>query len=97
MLTVFHLPPHCPLQEIKAEKPEQPDPSSIEVVSVTEEDLPTIETPNTVNVSPLGSFNADPQSENTLVRPEDSQPPPASSPTMPVTKVQPFLQGKMLM
>ncbi|XP_056245829.1 transmembrane protease serine 3 [Seriola aureovittata] len=81
-----------PLPELKTEKPEQPDPSRIEVVSVTEEDLPTVETPNTVNVSPLGSFTTDPQSENTSAKPEEPQPPAAPSPTMPITKVQPFLQ-----
>ncbi|XP_051260251.1 transmembrane protease serine 3 [Dicentrarchus labrax] len=72
-----------PPTELKV--PEQPDPSKIEVVSVTEEDLPTVETPNTLNVSPLGSFATDPPSEN-----DSAKPPAAPSPMMPVTKVQPF-------
>ncbi|XP_042283245.1 transmembrane protease serine 3, partial [Thunnus maccoyii] len=77
--------------ELKAEA-EQPDPSRIEVVSVTEEDLPTVETPTTLNVSPLGSFAAaDPQSENDPAKPEEPQRPAAPSPSMPITKVQPFL------
>ncbi|XP_053185059.1 transmembrane protease serine 3 [Scomber japonicus] len=77
--------------ELQTEAPEQPDPSRIEVVSVTEEDLPTVETPNTVNVSPLGSFAADPQSENESTKPEEPHRPAAPSPAMPITKVQPFL------
>ncbi|KAM8858176.1 transmembrane protease serine 3-like [Synchiropus picturatus] len=61
---------------------EPPDASRIEVVSVTEEDLPVVETPTTVNVSPLGSFDSAP-----------GEPPagPDPSPGMPVTKVQPFM------
>ncbi|XP_058477332.1 transmembrane protease serine 3 isoform X2 [Solea solea] len=82
------------LSEHKTEGAEQPDPSRIEVVSVTEEDLPTVETPSTVNVSPLGSFTADSQSDNNSARPEDLQ--PAPSPTMPVTKVQPFMRDEDL-
>ncbi|AWP12681.1 putative protein similar to vertebrate transmembrane protease serine 3 (TMPRSS3) [Scophthalmus maximus] len=72
-------------------EPKAEDPSRIEVVSVTEEDLPTVETPNTLNVSPLGSFTADPPSENTSAKPVEPQSPAAPSPTMPITKVQPFL------
>ncbi|XP_037646086.1 transmembrane protease serine 3 [Sebastes umbrosus] len=72
--------------ELKA--PEQPDSSRIEVISVTEEDLPTVETPNTLNVSPLGSFA---QSEKESVKPEEPRPAAAPSPTMPITKVQPFM------
>ncbi|XP_059198293.1 transmembrane protease serine 3 [Centropristis striata] len=85
-----------PQTELKAEAPEQPDPSRIEVVSVTEEDLPTVETPNTLNVSPLGSFAADAQSVNDSAKPEEPRPPAASSPTMPITKVQPFIHGETL-
>ncbi|KAM6978155.1 LOW QUALITY PROTEIN: transmembrane protease serine 3 [Tautogolabrus adspersus] len=81
----------APPTELKTEAPEQPDPSKIEVVSVTEEDLPTVETPNTLNVSPLGSFDADAQSENEPAKPEESKPPAAPSPSMPITKVQPFM------
>ncbi|KAM7380959.1 hypothetical protein PAMP_004223 [Pampus punctatissimus] len=76
-----------PTTELKPEALEQPDPSRIEVVSVTEEDLPIVETPNTANVSPLGSFTADPQSEKESAKEGAA----ASSPTMPITKVQPFL------
>ncbi|XP_047456187.1 transmembrane protease serine 3 [Mugil cephalus] len=82
-----------PPTELKAEAPEQPDPSKIEVVSVTEEDLPHVETPNTLNVSPLGSFATDSQVEKDPAKPTDLQPQPpvAPSPTMPITKVQPFM------
>lgn len=73
---------------------EQPEPSHIEVVSVTEEDLPPVDTPTTFNVSPLGSFaaagEAQPEEEHQEV-PQEEQPP---SPGMPVTKVQPFLAGE---
>ncbi|TNN48417.1 Transmembrane protease serine 3 [Liparis tanakae] len=72
-----------PTTELKAETALQPDPSRIEVVSLTEEDLPTVETPDTLNVSPMGSFV---QSESDSTRPEA-----APSPTMPITKVQPFM------
>lgn len=84
------------IQELKTETTEQPDPSRIEVVSVTEEDLPSFETPNTLNFSPLGSFVAEPQSENDSAKPEEPQPLAATSPTMPITKVQPFIHGETL-
>lgn len=61
---------------------------------MTEEDLPTVETPNTLNVSPLGSFAADPESVNDSAKPEE--PKAAPSPTMPITKVQPFMLGETL-
>lgn len=73
---------------------EQPEPSHIEVVSVTEEDLPPVDTPTTFNVSPLGSFAAAAESqpeEEHQEEPQEEQPP---SPGMPVTKVQPFLAGE---
>ena len=76
--------------------PEQPDPSRIEVVSVTEEDLPTVETPNTLNGSPLGSFVTVLQTENSSAKPEDTRPPAAPSAIMPITKVQPFMHGEPL-
>ncbi|KAK2906424.1 transmembrane protease serine 3 [Channa argus] len=76
---------------IPAESPEQPDPSRIEVISVTEEDLPIVETPKTLNVSSLGSFAADPQSEKDSAKPEEPNPPATPSTTMPITKVQPFI------
>lgn len=69
---------------------EQPEPTHIEVVSVTEEDLPPVDTPTTFNVSPLGSFSAGaPESQ-----PEEKNQEKPSSPGMPVTKVQPFLTGE---
>ncbi|XP_049904178.1 uncharacterized protein LOC126392676 [Epinephelus moara] len=80
-----------PPTELKTEVPGQLDPSRIEVVSVTEEDLPTVETPNTLNVSPLGSFAADPESGGHPAKLEEPQPPAAPSLTMPITKVQPFI------
>lgn len=54
---------------------------------MTEEDLPVVETPNTLNVSPLGSLTGGPN-------PETDPAKPAPSPTMPVTKVQPFMHGE---
>ncbi|CAB1417869.1 unnamed protein product [Pleuronectes platessa] len=72
---------------------EHKDPSRIEVVSVTEEDLPIVETPNTVNVSPLGSFTAVSLSDNNSAKPEEPQSPAPPSLTMPITKVQPFIQA----
>ncbi|XP_078118987.1 transmembrane protease serine 3 [Sander vitreus] len=82
------------LEELKEEAPEQADTSRIEVVSVTEEDLPTVETPNTLNVSPLGSFATSPQLENKSAKPEEPRPLAAPSLTMAITKVQPFMQGE---
>ncbi|XP_005751637.1 transmembrane protease serine 3 [Pundamilia nyererei] len=75
--------------EPKKDAPEQPGSSTIDVVSVTEEDLPTVETPTSLNISPLGSFVIEPQSGNYCTKPTDPQPPP--SPAMPITKVQPFM------
>ncbi|XP_006809697.1 transmembrane protease serine 3-like [Neolamprologus brichardi] len=75
--------------EPKKDAPEQPDSSTIDVVSVTEEDLPTVETPTSLNISPLGSFVIEPQSGDYCTKPADPQPPP--SPAMPITKVQPFM------
>ncbi|XP_028248739.1 transmembrane protease serine 3 isoform X2 [Parambassis ranga] len=77
--------------EPKTEEPENSDPSKIEVVSVTEEDLPTVETPNTLNVSPLSSFATDPQSEKDPAKALEVQPSAAPSTGMPITKVQPFI------
>ncbi|XP_076011312.1 transmembrane protease serine 3 [Genypterus blacodes] len=73
------------------EAPAEPDPAQIEVVSVTEEDLPPIETPNTVNVSPLGSFCTESQPEIDPAKPTEPKPAAAPGPTMPITKVQPFI------
>ncbi|XP_034042193.1 transmembrane protease serine 3 [Thalassophryne amazonica] len=63
----------------------------IDIVSLTEEDLPTVETPTTANVSPLGSYIASPQQEERPVSPEEPEVPAAPSPGMPITKVQPFM------
>ncbi|KAM9709820.1 transmembrane protease serine 3 [Menidia menidia] len=84
-----------PAAELQAAA-EQPDSSTIEVVSVTEEDLPPVRTPTTLNVSPLGSFAADLQSEKEPSTSAELQPPPAPSPQMPITKVQPFLSEEDL-
>ncbi|XP_028992204.3 transmembrane protease serine 3 [Betta splendens] len=80
-----------PLSEFMEEATEPPDPFKLEVVSVTEEDLPPVDTPNTLNVSPLGSFAAEPQSDNNFAECEKPQHRAARSPTLPVTKVQPFI------
>ncbi|XP_032386277.1 transmembrane protease serine 3 [Etheostoma spectabile] len=77
--------------ELKTEAPEQSDTPSIEVVSVTEEDLPTVETPNTLNVSPLGDFATYSELENGSANLEEPQHLAAPSATMPITKVQPFM------
>ncbi|XP_051565870.1 transmembrane protease serine 3 isoform X3 [Myxocyprinus asiaticus] len=83
---------------------EQIDPERIEVVSVTEEDIPAIDTPATLNVSPLDSPSASPAPDSSIVKPafEDTASKDLStevpnnvsaqsSPSMPVTKVQPFV------
>ncbi|XP_054471728.1 transmembrane protease serine 3 [Anoplopoma fimbria] len=85
--------PSTPTTELKAETTQPPDSSRIEVVSVTEEDLPTVETPNTLNLSPLGSVA---QSENDSTKPEEPRLPAAPSPTMPITKVQTFINEEDL-
>nr|XP_040058022.1 transmembrane protease serine 3 [Gasterosteus aculeatus aculeatus] len=77
-----------PETEPTTERPQQPDPSGIEVVSVTEEDLPTVETPNTLNISPLDSFV---QSEKQSTKLGDPQLTAIPSPTMPITRVQTFI------
>nr|XP_054602403.1 uncharacterized protein tmprss3a [Nothobranchius furzeri] len=79
------------VSELQTEVSEEPDTSKIEVVSVTEEDLPTVETPNTLNISPLGSFITDVQPEKPPITSEELQPPATPSSAMPVTKVQPFM------
>ncbi|XP_061089904.1 transmembrane protease serine 3 [Conger conger] len=91
-----------PTEEKEAVK-EEPDPSRIEVVSVTDEELPAVETPTTINVSPLGSPESlplegtDPEkpplNAESLNPPTDPPAPPPQSPGMPSTKVQPFLNG----
>lgn len=73
---------------------EQPEPSHIEVVSVTEEDLPPVDTPTTFNVSPFGSFAAATESQPEEEHREEVQEEKPPSPGMPVTKVQPFLAGE---
>ncbi|KAJ8379164.1 hypothetical protein AAFF_G00230760 [Aldrovandia affinis] len=76
-------------EEEAAEEEAEPDPSRIEVVSVTDEDLPAVETPNTINVSPLGSPGETPPDE--AEPPPDPPAPAPPSPGMPITKVQPFM------
>ena len=69
-------------------------PPDLEVVSVTEEELPSVETPNTLNVSPLGSPTESPTTAKEPRGAEEGPPKAPSSPTMPVTKVQPFMNGE---
>lgn len=63
-------------------------------MSVTEEDLPPVDTPTTLNVSPLGSFAAAAESQPEEEHQEEHQEERPPSPGMPVTKVQPFLAGE---
>lgn len=71
--------------------PEQPDP--LEVVSVTEDDLPAVQTPTSPNVSPLDSLSVDSQSQSVAAKDEPGE--AAPSPAMPVIKVQPFIRGEV--
>ncbi|XP_078795363.1 transmembrane protease serine 3 [Oryzias latipes] len=80
-----------PPEELEPETPQEPEGSHIELVSVTEEDLPAVETPTTLNVSPLDGSAADLQEDTDPPGPVESQPVAASAHSMPVTKVQPFL------
>ncbi|RVE57762.1 hypothetical protein OJAV_G00202470 [Oryzias javanicus] len=80
-----------PPEEPEPEAPQQPESSQIELVSVTEEDLPAVETPTTLNVSPLDGSAADLQEDTDPPEPEEPQPAAVSTHSMPVTKVQPFL------
>nr|XP_055070930.1 transmembrane protease serine 3 [Misgurnus anguillicaudatus]XP_055070931.1 transmembrane protease serine 3 [Misgurnus anguillicaudatus] len=69
----------------------------IEVVSVTEEDIPAIDTQNTINISPLDSQSASTPNSSTVkpasVDSKDSQNNASTQPSssMPVTKVQPLV------
>lgn len=65
------------------------------MVSVTEDDLLAVETPTTLNVSPPDSRSVDSQSENVPATPEEHKRAAAPSPSMPVTKVQPFIHGEV--
>lgn len=82
----------------------------LEVVSVTDEDLPVVETPTTFNVSSFSSQRSrsihfyDPETRDPHVPAEASAPLPVyktyniqipPSPGVPIIKVQPFLAGKM--
>ncbi|TWW80273.1 Transmembrane protease serine 3 [Takifugu flavidus] len=71
--------------------PGQPDPPEFELVSVTEDDLPAVETPTTLNVSPLDSLSVDSQSQKLPANGEDARREAAPSAGMPVIKVQPFM------
>lgn len=82
-------------QDLKPRPPEQPDPPEFELVSVTEDDLPAVETPTTLNVSPLDSLSVDSQSQNLPAKPEDDRREAAPSAGMPVIKVQPFIHGEV--
>lgn len=77
-------------------------PEKIEVVSVTEEDIPAMDPPALLNVSPLDSSSASPAPDDRTVNPTfevTSKDPltetPSAQPSlsMPVTKVQPFVTG----
>ncbi|XP_029499869.2 transmembrane protease serine 3-like [Oncorhynchus nerka] len=79
---------------VTATEAEQTDTWRIEVVSVTDDDLPTVDTPTTLNVSSLDSPNDTPLPDTAKPEPttEPKAPPPAPpSPAMPITKVQPFM------
>ncbi|XP_052348606.1 junction-mediating and -regulatory protein-like [Oncorhynchus keta] len=81
---------------VTATEAEQTDTWRIEVVSVTDDDLPTVDTPTTLNVSSLDSPNDTPLPDTAKPEPttEPKAPPPAPpSPAMPITKVQPFMNG----
>ncbi|KAK9969705.1 hypothetical protein ABG768_027857 [Culter alburnus] len=74
-------------------------PEKIEVVSVTEEDIPAMDPPALLKVSPLDSSSASPAPDDSTVNPTfevTSKDPltetPSAQPSlsMPVTKVQPF-------
>lgn len=84
-----------PTQDLKARPPEQPDPPEFELVPVTEDDLPAVETPTSPNVSPLDSLSVDSQSQEVPAKPEDEQREAAHSPAMPIIKVQPFIRGEV--
>ncbi|KAG7463650.1 hypothetical protein MATL_G00178930 [Megalops atlanticus] len=58
-----------PAEEQETAKEEQ-DPSRIEVVSVTDEELPAVETPNTINVSPFSSPDGTPPPDDSAAEPE---------------------------
>lgn len=64
-------------------------------MSVTEDDLPTVETPTSPNVSPLDSLSVDSQSQHIPAKPEGDQRGAAPSPSMPIIKVQPFIHGEV--
>lgn len=64
-------------------------------MSVTEDDLPTVQTPTSPNVSPLDSLSVDSVSQNAASKHEDEQKEAAPSPNMPTIKVQPFIRGEV--
>ncbi|XP_026128210.1 transmembrane protease serine 3 [Carassius auratus] len=74
---------------------EQIYPEKIEVVSVTENDIPSVDTPTLHNTSPLDSSSASPAPDDSTVKPtkDPLTETPSAQPSlsMPVTKVQPFV------
>lgn len=64
-------------------------------MSVTEDDLPPVQTPTSPNVSPLDSLSVDSQSQTLAAKPEDDRREAAPSPGMPIIKVQPFIRGEV--
>ncbi|RXN06023.1 transmembrane protease serine 3 [Labeo rohita] len=79
---------------------DQTHPQKIEVVSVTEEDIPSVDTPTLLKASPLDSSSASPspaQDDSTIKPTKDpltETPSAQPSLSMPVTKVQPFVAAE---
>ncbi|XP_016374771.1 trypsin-like [Sinocyclocheilus rhinocerous] len=73
-------------------------PEKIEVVSVTEEDIPAVDTPTLLKASPLDSSSASPAPDDSTVKPTKGPltETPSAQPglSMPVTKVQPFVTAE---
>lgn len=88
------LPLAPPTQE-QVGPPEQPEPLEFELVSVTEDDLPAVETPTSPTVSPLDGLSVDGQSHAVPADPEDERRGAAPSPGMAVINVQPFVHGEV--
>ncbi|XP_016419390.1 transmembrane protease serine 3 [Sinocyclocheilus rhinocerous] len=74
-------------------------PEKIEVVSVTEDDIPSVDTPTLLNASPLDSSSASPAPDDSTVKPtkDPLTETPSAQPSlsMPVTKVQPFVTVRL--
>ncbi|XP_043085574.1 transmembrane protease serine 3 [Puntigrus tetrazona] len=70
-------------------------PEKIEVVSVTENDIASMDTPTLLNASPLDSSSASPAPDDNTIKPtkDPLTETPSAQPSlsMPLTKVQPFV------